>query len=70
MKSTSGVNDGCQFLDSKFNKVDVPTLRRDLGRIKVSLSAWDRALKDSIRAALAPGRGASTLRENLVWNSS
>eukprot|EP00983_Pelagomonas_calceolata_P066455 1149052-Pelagomonas_calceolata.AAC.1 len=49
-----------------FNKVNVPVLRRDLGRIKVSLSAWDRAHKDSIRATLVPGREASTVREKPV----
>eukprot|EP00983_Pelagomonas_calceolata_P051464 1142424-Pelagomonas_calceolata.AAC.4 len=35
----------------KSNKVNVPILRRDLCRIKVGGSAWDRAHKDSIRAA-------------------
>eukprot|EP00983_Pelagomonas_calceolata_P008138 264713-Pelagomonas_calceolata.AAC.1 len=52
------------------NKVYVPVLRRDLGKIKVRLSTWDRAHKDSIRAALVLSRGASTIRENPVWNSS
>eukprot|EP00983_Pelagomonas_calceolata_P079610 1154763-Pelagomonas_calceolata.AAC.1 len=46
-----------------FIKVNVSILRRDLRRIKVSLSAWVRAHKDSIRAALVAGRGASTIRE-------
>eukprot|EP00983_Pelagomonas_calceolata_P040908 1137819-Pelagomonas_calceolata.AAC.4 len=40
--------------DVQSHLVNVPILRRDLGRIKVSLSAWDRALKDSIRVALVP----------------
>eukprot|EP00983_Pelagomonas_calceolata_P064817 1148298-Pelagomonas_calceolata.AAC.1 len=62
MKSMPGVNNGCQFLDSMFNKVNVPVLRRDLVRIKVSLCAWDRAHEDSIRAALVPGRGANAIR--------
>eukprot|EP00983_Pelagomonas_calceolata_P110755 1159709-Pelagomonas_calceolata.AAC.4 len=70
MKSLSGVYNGCQFLDSMFNKVYVSVLRRDLRRIKVSLSAWDRSHKDNIRAALVPGRGAITIREKPVWNSS
>eukprot|EP00983_Pelagomonas_calceolata_P077005 1153682-Pelagomonas_calceolata.AAC.1 len=48
----------------KFNEVNVPVLRRDLGRIKVGRSAWDRAYKDSIRMALVPGRGASTIRKS------
>eukprot|EP00983_Pelagomonas_calceolata_P060232 1146286-Pelagomonas_calceolata.AAC.2 len=39
---------------SLFNKVNVSALRRDLGRIKVSLSAWDRAHKDNIRAKRPP----------------
>eukprot|EP00983_Pelagomonas_calceolata_P010664 345026-Pelagomonas_calceolata.AAC.1 len=52
-------------------KVNIPVLRspcRDLGRINVSLFAWDRAHKDSIRTALVPGRGANTIREKPVWN--
>eukprot|EP00983_Pelagomonas_calceolata_P052290 1142783-Pelagomonas_calceolata.AAC.3 len=38
-------------------------LRRDLRRIKVSLSAWNRPHKDNIRAALMPSRGASTIKK-------
>eukprot|EP00983_Pelagomonas_calceolata_P023363 735420-Pelagomonas_calceolata.AAC.1 len=53
-----------------FNKMYVPVLRRDLGGIKVGLSAWNRAHKESNRAALVPGRGASNIRGNPVWNSS
>eukprot|EP00983_Pelagomonas_calceolata_P023713 746587-Pelagomonas_calceolata.AAC.1 len=49
----------------QFNKENVPVLRRDLGRIKVSLSAWIRAHKGSIRAALVPGRGASKEKKRL-----
>eukprot|EP00983_Pelagomonas_calceolata_P047479 1140663-Pelagomonas_calceolata.AAC.1 len=45
------------------NEVDIPVLRKDLGRMKVGSSAWDRAHKESIRAALVAGRGASTIRE-------
>eukprot|EP00983_Pelagomonas_calceolata_P008455 276445-Pelagomonas_calceolata.AAC.1 len=51
-------------------KVDVPVLRRDLRGTKVGLSAWNRAHKENIRAALVLGRGASAIRENPVWNSS
>eukprot|EP00983_Pelagomonas_calceolata_P064642 1148225-Pelagomonas_calceolata.AAC.2 len=54
----------------QLNKVDIPVLRRDFERIKVGLSAWDRAHKEGIRAALVAGRGASTIRKNSVWNSS
>eukprot|EP00983_Pelagomonas_calceolata_P050385 1141950-Pelagomonas_calceolata.AAC.5 len=36
----------------KFNKMNVPILEKDLSRIKVVRLAWDRARKDSIRAAL------------------
>eukprot|EP00983_Pelagomonas_calceolata_P056413 1144581-Pelagomonas_calceolata.AAC.13 len=35
----------------KFNKMNIPLLRRNLGSIKVGGSAWDRAHKDGIRAA-------------------
>eukprot|EP00983_Pelagomonas_calceolata_P041146 1137937-Pelagomonas_calceolata.AAC.3 len=97
MKSMSGFNNGCQFLDSMaqidkgfdhvlivngashtnqddvqsrlVNKVNIPVLKRDLGRVKVSLSTWDRAHKDSVRAALVPVRGADTIREKPVWDS-
>eukprot|EP00983_Pelagomonas_calceolata_P008984 292160-Pelagomonas_calceolata.AAC.8 len=41
----------------------------DISRIKVGRSASDRAHKDSTRAALVPGRGASTIRENTVRDS-
>eukprot|EP00983_Pelagomonas_calceolata_P050038 1141775-Pelagomonas_calceolata.AAC.2 len=34
----------------KVDKVNVPVLRRDLSRIKVSALAWERAHKDSVRA--------------------
>eukprot|EP00983_Pelagomonas_calceolata_P048859 1141249-Pelagomonas_calceolata.AAC.1 len=54
----------------ELNKVDISVLRRDLGRIKVDLLAWDRVHKESIRTALVPGRGVSTIREKPVWNSS
>eukprot|EP00983_Pelagomonas_calceolata_P043206 1138816-Pelagomonas_calceolata.AAC.2 len=54
----------------KWNKMNVPVLRKDLSRIKVGRLAWDRVLKDSIRAALVPGRGASTIWENLIRDSS
>eukprot|EP00983_Pelagomonas_calceolata_P061250 1146749-Pelagomonas_calceolata.AAC.1 len=78
LKRNEGVRSCCTFKSNErirvraefpFNKVDVPVLRRDLGGFKMSLSAWDRAHKDSIRAALVPGRGASTIRENLsnLW---
>eukprot|EP00983_Pelagomonas_calceolata_P025308 793924-Pelagomonas_calceolata.AAC.1 len=50
--------------------MNVPVLRKDLSRIKVVRSIWDRAHKDSIRAALVPGRGANTIGKNLVSNSS
>eukprot|EP00983_Pelagomonas_calceolata_P016599 523785-Pelagomonas_calceolata.AAC.3 len=43
--------------------VNVPVVRRDPRRIKVSLYAWDRSHKDMIRAALVPSRGASTSRK-------
>eukprot|EP00983_Pelagomonas_calceolata_P055352 1144116-Pelagomonas_calceolata.AAC.1 len=46
--------------ESKFDTVNVPVLRRDLSRIKVGGSAWDRAHDDRTRTALVPGRGAST----------
>eukprot|EP00983_Pelagomonas_calceolata_P037565 1136394-Pelagomonas_calceolata.AAC.10 len=55
--------------ESIFNKTDVPVLGRDLSRINVSGSAWDGAHKDSVRAALVPGSGASTSRENPVRDS-
>eukprot|EP00983_Pelagomonas_calceolata_P095931 1158071-Pelagomonas_calceolata.AAC.10 len=35
-----------------FKKVNIPVLRRGPGRIQVGGLAWDRAHKDSIRAAL------------------
>eukprot|EP00983_Pelagomonas_calceolata_P004176 135709-Pelagomonas_calceolata.AAC.1 len=54
------------FLELRFNKVNFSVLRSDLRRIKVSLSAWDRSHKEDIRAALVPGRGASTIRKNSV----
>eukprot|EP00983_Pelagomonas_calceolata_P018397 575972-Pelagomonas_calceolata.AAC.1 len=54
----------------KSNKMDVPILGRYLSRIKLGRPAWDRAHKDSIRAALVLGRGASTIRENPVRDSS
>eukprot|EP00983_Pelagomonas_calceolata_P036105 1129344-Pelagomonas_calceolata.AAC.1 len=50
--------------------MNVPTLRRDFGRIKVARSTWDRAHKDIIRETLVSGRGASTIREKqsgIVW---
>eukprot|EP00983_Pelagomonas_calceolata_P117575 1160428-Pelagomonas_calceolata.AAC.11 len=50
--------------------MDVPVLRRDLSRIKVGSSSWDREHKESIRAALAPSRGANTIRENPVRDCS
>eukprot|EP00983_Pelagomonas_calceolata_P083831 1156238-Pelagomonas_calceolata.AAC.2 len=50
--------------------MNVPVLRRDLGRIDVGRSSWDRAHKDSIRAAMVSGRGASTIKENPVRDSS
>eukprot|EP00983_Pelagomonas_calceolata_P034431 1079090-Pelagomonas_calceolata.AAC.1 len=49
----------CVKAEFQVNKADVPVLRRDLGRIKVSLSARNRAHHESIRAALVPGRGTS-----------
>eukprot|EP00983_Pelagomonas_calceolata_P121834 1160839-Pelagomonas_calceolata.AAC.6 len=52
------------------NKVNVPVLGRDLIRVKVGRSAWDRAHKANVRAALVPGRGASTIREKTVRNGS
>eukprot|EP00983_Pelagomonas_calceolata_P013160 420444-Pelagomonas_calceolata.AAC.1 len=52
------------WTEFQLNKVDIPVLRRDLGRIMVGLSAWDRAHKESIRAALVAGRGASA--ESLI----
>eukprot|EP00983_Pelagomonas_calceolata_P097863 1158288-Pelagomonas_calceolata.AAC.6 len=54
----------------KFNKVNVPVLRRDLSRIKLVRPVWDRVHKDSIRAALVPARGASSIRENPGRDSS
>eukprot|EP00983_Pelagomonas_calceolata_P130959 1161730-Pelagomonas_calceolata.AAC.2 len=66
MKSMSGVNDGCQFLDSmaqidkRFdrvltsNTVNVPVLRRDIGKIKVSFS--DKSLPGIERTKIASGR--------------
>eukprot|EP00983_Pelagomonas_calceolata_P023503 740009-Pelagomonas_calceolata.AAC.1 len=53
-----------------FNKMNVPVLGRDLGRIQVGKPAWDRAHEDSIRAALVPGKGASTIRKKTVKNST
>eukprot|EP00983_Pelagomonas_calceolata_P028779 901900-Pelagomonas_calceolata.AAC.1 len=50
--------------------MNVPILRRDPNRANVCGSAWDRAHKDSIRATSVSGRGASTIRENPVWNCS
>eukprot|EP00983_Pelagomonas_calceolata_P016838 530116-Pelagomonas_calceolata.AAC.1 len=49
----------------KLYKINVPVLRRDLIRIKLNRPAWDKVHKDSIRAALMPGRGARTVREKL-----
>eukprot|EP00983_Pelagomonas_calceolata_P007014 228190-Pelagomonas_calceolata.AAC.1 len=54
----------------EFNKMNVPVLGSDLPRIKVGRPGWDRAHKDSIRTALVSGRGASTIRENPVRDSS
>eukprot|EP00983_Pelagomonas_calceolata_P070451 1150789-Pelagomonas_calceolata.AAC.2 len=45
----------------KSNKIDIPVLRRDLNRIELGRMAWNRAQEHSIRAALVPGRGASTI---------
>eukprot|EP00983_Pelagomonas_calceolata_P069561 1150406-Pelagomonas_calceolata.AAC.2 len=53
----------------KVNKMNVLVLRKDLSRINVCGSAWDRAHKCSIRVALVSGRGASTIRENPVRDS-
>eukprot|EP00983_Pelagomonas_calceolata_P028458 891123-Pelagomonas_calceolata.AAC.1 len=39
--------------------MNVPVMRRDLSRINVRRSTWDRAHKNSIRAALVPSRGES-----------
>eukprot|EP00983_Pelagomonas_calceolata_P050073 1141794-Pelagomonas_calceolata.AAC.1 len=50
--------------------MNVPISRRDFGRIKVVRSTWGRAHKDSIRATLVSGRGASTSREKPVRNCS
>eukprot|EP00983_Pelagomonas_calceolata_P023314 734359-Pelagomonas_calceolata.AAC.1 len=58
------------WTEFQFNEVDISILRKDLGRTKVGSSAWDRAHKESIRAALVAGRGASTIREKTVWNNS
>eukprot|EP00983_Pelagomonas_calceolata_P044982 1139512-Pelagomonas_calceolata.AAC.2 len=46
--------------------VNVPVSQKNLSRIKVGGPAWDRAHKDSIRAALVSGRGASTIKGNPV----
>eukprot|EP00983_Pelagomonas_calceolata_P064823 1148302-Pelagomonas_calceolata.AAC.2 len=56
--------------ECKLNKTDVPVLGRVLSRIKLGRPAWDRAQKDSIRAALVSGRGASTIRGKTVRDSS
>eukprot|EP00983_Pelagomonas_calceolata_P080892 1155340-Pelagomonas_calceolata.AAC.1 len=48
----------------------IPILRRDLSRINICESAWDRAHKDSIRAAWVSGRGASRKKNRstlAVW---
>eukprot|EP00983_Pelagomonas_calceolata_P122197 1160884-Pelagomonas_calceolata.AAC.15 len=50
--------------------MNVPVLGRDLSRIKVGSLSWDRAHKDSVRAALVSGRGASTVLENPVRDHS
>eukprot|EP00983_Pelagomonas_calceolata_P086627 1156795-Pelagomonas_calceolata.AAC.1 len=54
----------------KFNKMNVPVLRKDPSRINVGSSSWDSVHKDSIRAALVLGRGASTIGKNPVRNST
>eukprot|EP00983_Pelagomonas_calceolata_P010376 336592-Pelagomonas_calceolata.AAC.1 len=51
-------------VELKLNKVNVPVLRRDLSGIKLARPVWDTVHRDSIRAALVPGRGVSTIREN------
>eukprot|EP00983_Pelagomonas_calceolata_P045512 1139770-Pelagomonas_calceolata.AAC.1 len=56
--------------DFIFNKMNVPVLRRDLSRTKVGRWAWDRAHRESVRAALVPGREASVIREYPVRESS
>eukprot|EP00983_Pelagomonas_calceolata_P059630 1146012-Pelagomonas_calceolata.AAC.1 len=53
----------------KSNKVNVPIVRRNLNGIKVGRPTSDRAHKDSIRAPLVSGRGASTIGEDPVRNS-
>eukprot|EP00983_Pelagomonas_calceolata_P068924 1150139-Pelagomonas_calceolata.AAC.2 len=61
--AASRVGKGLVSLDreDRFNKVTlkIPVLKRDLDRINVGGLAWERAHKDSVRAALAPSRGAS-----------
>eukprot|EP00983_Pelagomonas_calceolata_P042862 1138686-Pelagomonas_calceolata.AAC.2 len=48
----------------EFSKINIPVLRRDLSRMKVGRSAWDRAHKGSIRAALVLDR-ANNIGEKL-----
>eukprot|EP00983_Pelagomonas_calceolata_P012063 387047-Pelagomonas_calceolata.AAC.1 len=46
--------------------MNVPVMRKDLRRINVCKSNWDRAHKDSIRATLVSGRGAMAWRSQPV----
>eukprot|EP00983_Pelagomonas_calceolata_P111025 1159739-Pelagomonas_calceolata.AAC.10 len=55
---------------AKFNKVNVPVLKRDPSGINVGGSAWDREHEDSIRPAVMLGKGAGTNREKPVRESS
>eukprot|EP00983_Pelagomonas_calceolata_P116712 1160339-Pelagomonas_calceolata.AAC.8 len=54
--------------ESKFNKMNVPVMRKDFSRINVCRSTWDRLHKDTVRATLVTGRGASTIRKEPVRN--
>eukprot|EP00983_Pelagomonas_calceolata_P063365 1147689-Pelagomonas_calceolata.AAC.5 len=67
IQSEKGVGIRAEF---KFDKANVPVFRRDLSRIKASRSAWERARKDRVRAALMPGREASITMGNPARDSS